>query len=155
MIKYDDLLLLKLSGIAEWKNNKEMRIPIEMTKYRNNDSLTCEFIDLDNRRYIIRGRYSDRLGTLFEMEYKDNNKDGKQTERYSSGEIQSQSQYKNGQEQGRFIAWHKNGNKAIEVNHDENGQWHGKYTEYDEYGNILIEQEYINGEFIKTMINNK
>ena len=53
---YKDLLILRLSGTAEWLNEKEMVVPKDMVNWEGH-SYTCEF--LGSGRCILRGYHID------------------------------------------------------------------------------------------------
>ena len=57
-MNYKQLLILKLSGVMDWKNEREMFIPQKMTDDNMSDSITCEF--LGGNRYILRGYYKNK-----------------------------------------------------------------------------------------------
>ena len=66
---YKKLLILGLSGIARWKNEKEMIIPDGILNDWYGPNLTCEF--LGDGRYMLRGYYDDGSIRFFGREYKD------------------------------------------------------------------------------------
>ena len=81
MITYKNLLILKLSHLTEWKNDKEMYMPNDMVCY-DGAFFTCEF--LGDRRYVLRGYYEN--GDIWwERNYKDGKLHGRTILRYVGG----------------------------------------------------------------------
>ena len=80
-INYKQLLILSLSNITEWKNEREMIIPKEM---REDFGLanTCEI--LGDGKYILRNYYE-------------------------SGQLCWKEEYRNGQQHGFDLGWYENG----------------------------------------------
>jgi len=96
-MNYKDLLILRLSNLTEWKNEKEMIIPEEMRKdFRW--ATSCEF--LGDGKYILR-------------DYREN------------GNKRWEDEYQNGQLHGRSIDWKRDGNKLCEQEYN-NGKLHRK-----------------------------
>ena len=102
--KYKDLLILKISEIAEWYNEKEMFIPRDMisTWIWEDWFYTCEF--LGDGLHIFR-RY---------------HKDGSKLE---------EDGYKYELPHGKYIKWLRNGDKRFEKEYKD-GHFHGKHIEY-------------------------
>jgi antitoxin component YwqK of YwqJK toxin-antitoxin module/ankyrin repeat protein len=115
-----------------------------------------------------------------ETEYKEDLLNGKTTSWYSSGTLKSESEFKNGKQinnsttwyengakywedsfndkngnpKGKSTSWYKNGNKEKEVGYLGDLP-HGKYLKWDEKGNVLIDQDYLNGKMIKDNLTQK
>jgi len=89
-MNYKQLLILKLSGVVEWKNEKEMMIPEEMHKdfdlYQ-----TCEF--LGDCRYILREYHKN--GKLYRRaEHQNDQRHGKWISCYKSGQLMVEMEYR-------------------------------------------------------------
>jgi len=81
-MNYKDLLILKLSGIARWKNNKEIIVPKDIVD-RSGHPCTCEFLEVSGG-YVLRGYYKN-------------------------GNIHWQEEYQNGRKSSIFSCWHEDG----------------------------------------------
>lgn len=116
-IPYKDLLMLGLSGISEWKNEREMFVPGGYFLEDCKCSFTAEF--LDDGKYIM--RCHDASGLKWWM--------------YN---------YRYEERHGKSIWWRPNGVKQSEIYY-KNGLKHGNYVDWDEGGHILLNNVYING----------
>jgi len=119
-MNYKQLLILSLSNLTEWKNEKEMIIPEEMRRDFNWCN-TCEF--LGDGRYILR-------------------------EYWGNGQPRWKIEYQNGRLHGKAILWWENGNKRWEDEY-QNGQRHGKDICWCENGDKRWEDEWENGKLIR------
>ena len=63
------------------------------------------------------------------------------------GQYESKGELKEGKFHGKWIYWHKNGQKWGEANYQD-GKENGKFTSWDENGQILIEMHYKDGKCI-------
>jgi len=144
-MNYKDLLILRLSNLTEWKNEKEMIIPNDMGIDFYTSSCTCEF--LGDGRCMLRG-YLRNGGIDWTAEYQNGQKHGKYIVWYSTGGKWYEQDYKNGQRHGKYMEWDKNGKKDIRTDY-KNGQVHGKRIRWFESGKKWYEEEYQNGKKIK------
>ena len=116
-MNYKQLLILRLSNLTKWKNEKEMIIPKEMR--RDFDWFnTCEF--LGDGRCIL--RYYWENGQLHrEIEYRNGLRHGKNIYWWKNGDKCWETQYQNGQKHGKSLCWYENGNKEGEAQY-QNGK---------------------------------
>ena len=112
MINYKDLLILKLSGAAEWKNEVEMYIPKEMMKELWGETFTVEF--LGDRKYIAYG-YWENGQKGWEVKYREDLKHGKSFGWHPNGQKSWEREFCEGQPRGKHIRWHANGRKWWEL----------------------------------------
>jgi antitoxin component YwqK of YwqJK toxin-antitoxin module len=149
MINYKGLLILKLSGSAEWKNDSEMYIT---ERDRFGHIYTCEFVDLESREYIIRRYRKVRKYIFFrhevkigEYEYKNDDRHGKHTGWFAhNGKKSWQEEYKNNEPNGKCISWDTKGNKIWQVEYN-NGILDGENVYWHENGRVGWKVVYENG----------
>jgi len=117
-MNYKDLLILRLSNLTEWKNEKEMIIPSGMViDWQECSFHTCEFFG--DGRHKLRGYYEN-------------------------GDKGWEADYKNDRIHGRSDGWYKNGNKHWEYEYQNNLR-HGRAICWCESGDIYTEEEYVDG----------
>jgi len=119
-MNYKQLLILRLSNLTEWKNEKEMIIPEEMR-----DSFwcaeTCEF--LGDGKYILY-RY------------------------YKNGQLHHRIEYQNNQLHGLYIGWYEDGSRRWQSEY-QNNQLHGLSIGWYEDGDLLWKEEWKNGKLVR------
>jgi len=120
---YKKLLILSFSGVAEWKNEKEMIIPNNMIGY-NCFFSTCELFG--DGKYILRGYYK-------------------------GGELYRRTEYQNGRQHGLSLGWYENGQPAWKVEH-QNDQQHGLSLGWWKDGQERWKEEYHGGKFIRDIL---
>jgi len=122
MVNYKDLLILRLSSIVEWKNEREMIIPEEMHRgFSWYD--TCEF--LGDGKYILR-------------------------DYYKNGSPRRKEEYQNEQQHGFDLGWWPSGRPYWKIEY-QNRLRHGYTIYWDESGNKYIDEEYKNGRWIRSI----
>ena len=105
-MNYKQLLILRLSGTTEWKNEKEMIVPKDMMRDRPGFSFTCEF--LADGAYILHGYYKGG-NKYWQKDYQNNRSYKKSLGWYENGNRHWEIEYQNGQKHGIDIRWHRNG----------------------------------------------
>ena len=82
------------------------------------------------------------------------NEDGKQIYFYKNGFIEYEEEYKNGIENGLFLDYYENGNieKRAEM---KSGEYNGKYYHWNSKGELTKIETWENGKLIKTEIPNQ
>lgn len=102
-MNYKDLLIFQLSGVAEWKNEKEMIVPYNMKPRLDlmpaSGIITCEF--LGNNKYVLRNYYSDGF-IYWRTEYKNEKRHGNCKGFSNDGDLLWDRTYKNG---NFFCVW--------------------------------------------------
>ena len=81
------------------------------------------------------------------LKFEKNHKDGKMEKQilyYENGLIQSETNLKGGELDGKYIGWYENGKKKEEMNFKDE-QLDGKWITYYESGNIQTETDYKDG----------
>ncbi len=81
-----------------------------------------------------------------EINYKDGKKDGKFTAWHENGQIEAEGNYKDGKEHGKFTWWYENGQIEVEGNYKD-GKEHGKFTWWYENGQKRTEGNYKDGKY--------
>ena len=76
-----------------------------------------------------------------ETDYKDGKMDGNQIAYYENGLIQSETNLKGGELDGKYIGWYENGKKKEEMNFKDE-QLDGKWITYHKNGEIKEEKNY-------------
>jgi len=140
MNHYKQLLILSLSGIAEWKNEKEIIIPKDMAgDFELSD--TCE--PLGDGRYVLRD-YRECGQLYWQTEYLNGRRDGLDCSWRDSGKLWMRQEYKNGKFHGHSVVWYRNGQKKWEAWY-ENNRLHGTFNEWHEDGSVKVKTEYKHG----------
>ena len=143
-MNYKQLLILRLSNLTEWLNEKEMYIPGEMHRDFNYAE-TCEF--LGDGKYILRDYWKN--GHLYwKREYHNGQIHGTNLGWHENGQPHWKAEYQNGLVHGLYLGWWENGNKRWEDEYQD-GQQHGRTVEWNKSGYLYREEEYQNGQLIK------
>ena len=143
-MNYKQLLILRLSNLTEWLNEKEMIIPEEMRKDFN-WATSCEF--LGDGRCILR-RYWEN-GRLFrKTEYQNGKRHGLDFCWHEDGQQWWETECKDGLKHGLSAWYYENGQQWEEAEY-QNGLKHGLYLGWHKNGRLMWKQEYKNGKLIK------
>jgi len=139
MINLHDILTAQISGIAEYKNEKEI-----WWKNDVGSPITVEIINTSTEEYKIRRYYKN--GTKhWERDYVKGQLHGKHIEWYKNGTKSQETDYVKGQSHGKHIEWYENGNKSWEVDYVK-GQKHGKNIGWYKNGTKSWEVDYVKGQ---------
>ena len=83
-----------------------------------------------------------------EQHWKNGNLDGKSTLWRDNGNKVYELNYKNSRPVGKEIDWYENGQKQREINRNDDSEMTGKYTKWNEKGDITFECIYVDGKCI-------
>jgi len=89
----------------------------------------------------IKTEYHDNGQKMYEVNYKDGNKEGLYTQWDDNGQKDMEGNYKNGKEEGLWIGWYENGQKMHEVNYKE-GKKEGPFPWWHENGQKRFERTF-------------
>jgi antitoxin component YwqK of YwqJK toxin-antitoxin module len=115
-----------------------------------NNTITIEPIDTENEKYIVR-KYYPGGQKYCEIEYQNNQRNGKYLRWYDNGQKWMEIEYQNDQRHGIYLEWFGNGQKYWEKEY-KNGQLHGKYLVWSLNGKKCYDLEYQNNDIIKENI---
>ena len=92
-MNYKQLLILRLSHLTEWLNEKEMLIPEEMREDFG-WAETCEFLEASGK-YVLRSYWGNgRLG--WKTEYQNSRRHGVSLGWFENGQLNWKCEYQNG-----------------------------------------------------------
>jgi len=104
-MNYKQLLILSLSGVAEWLNETEMIIPEEMRKDFSH-AASCEFLG-DGKCILCRYHGSGKL--YWKIEYQNGRRHGFSFGWYENGRLHWKIEYQNNQLHGLSCGWMEDG----------------------------------------------
>ena len=139
-IPYKELLILRLSGLGEWKNANEMHVPKYFTEGDTDCLFTYEF--LDDGRHILRGYERDMV--LYEIPCIGDITHGVVRWWYPNGKRYAVKIFENGKLQGEYLEWWDNGNKYVEAK-CRDGFLDGRRVEWNIHGEKMTEELYKSG----------
>jgi len=145
-MNYKQLLILRLSNLTEWKNEREMIIPEEMRKDFG-WAHTCEF--LDDGKYILRCYYKGGHRQR-ETECQNGQRHGLDFYWYKDGQLYWKIEYQNGQSHGVGLGWWESGQPKWKTEFQNNLK-HGFSIGWHENGQQWWEAEYKNGVLIRNI----
>jgi len=105
IITYKDLLIYKLSGITEWKNEKEMILPSE---YISGAALHRTYEFLGDGKYVLR-EYFQNEQIFWKSEYQNDEAHGLYLGWHDNGQLHWRKELRNGHIHGIDVGWWRNG----------------------------------------------
>ena len=149
-MNYKELLILRLSHLIEWKNEKEMFVPNNFTG--GSLTNTCEF--LGNGRYIIRSYYNIKLyaNKLYaKKEYKNNLLNGLSLGWHENGQRRCRVEFRDGRK-GSTVHYYRNGRPEWKHQYNKYGNLQGIERWWHEDGQPKSIKEWENGKLIREIL---